>query len=41
MGAAFTSIVPGINLEVGGEGNIVINIGFLDKVRNFLDIQKL
>jgi len=41
MGAAFTSLILGVSLEVGGAGNIVINFGVVEKVRNFFDIQNL
>jgi len=41
MGATFASLMLGIRLEVGGAGNIVINLGVLVKVRNFFDIPNL
>ena len=41
MGAAFTSLILGIGLEVGGAGNIVINLGVVENVRNFFDRHNL
>jgi len=41
MGATFPSLRLEISLEVGGAGNIVINVGVLEKVRNFYDIPNL
>ena len=41
MGAAFTSLKLGFSLEVGGPGNIAINLGVVEKVRNVFDIQNL
>jgi len=37
-GATFTSLRLEINLEIGGEGNIVIHHGVVDRVRNFFHI---
>jgi len=41
MGATFRSLRLEINLELGGEGNIVLKFGVLERVRNFFYIPTL